>query len=423
MGSIINAGAIHIVAQANIDAARIKQKAYNARQISDAQSNSTVRDANNAASKVITDARILMQSAGNDASMTLSKARQVLRDTNNASAKLLSGAQTSLQEAQNKYRMVMADNAKTSQRDYNEQAEEVAAAQRTIRDARNERAGAQSSLALWSQSLGNKIKLDRAGATINAMQADVLRKSDDMVLGNVSDRMRTAELLGASIAQAAAAGVGGSTIEQYNTAMNLGDALKEERTARALNTAKWQAHEQAASTLKETVASLGYETFAADMDRNSYTAQKDFSAILPDLDYQVFTPEQDFNPYNAELDYTAYVADQDFSVYAPNLDFTQYVDHRKQSLFSRVLTMGAAGVATYFGGPAAGQAVLSANEGIQMARNGDYAGSNAAFNSAMRSGYTGFKTYQSAGYNSWGGQQLNKVGFGSTAGANYGPQI
>ncbi|ATI16344.1 internal virion protein [Caulobacter phage Lullwater] len=397
MGSVINAGAIHRVAQANIDAARIKQKASNDRAISDAAANIKVQDANNAASEVITNAQKTIQTASNLASTNIANATKVLRDTNNAGAKALAGYQTTLQEQSNRYSLKLADTQLEVQRSYNEGMREVADAQRSLRDARNEAAGARSSLALWSHSLGNQRKLEVAGDKVNSLTENILRQADDASFGRIKDRVRTAELLGASTAMAAWAGVGGSTIEQFNSAMELGDALSQERADRAVETMKYQGAQQKGATIKDTIASLGYETFNAELDYNQYLAPQDFTAIIPEQSFNVYNPNIDYNTYDPNLDYTAYVANKDFTVYAPNLDFTQYVDHKKMSFAQRWLTMGAATAATAFAGPQAGMAVLSASDAIQSARNGDYAASNQAWSSTIKSAFGAGKQYNAVG--------------------------
>ncbi|WNV48173.1 hypothetical protein Ql52_gp037 [Caulobacter phage Quill_5.2] len=397
MGSVINAGAIHTVAQANIDAARIRQKASNDRAISDTQSQIKVQAANNAASELITGAQKTIQTASNLAATNVSNAYKVLRDTNNAGAKALAGYQTTLQEQSNRYALQLADKQGEVQKSYNEGMRTVAAAQRDLRDAKNEAAGARSALALWSQSLGNQRKLEVAGDKINSLTENILRQADDATFGSIKNRVRTAEMLGASTAMAAWAGVGGSTIEQFNSAMELGDQLQQERADRAVETMKYQGAQQKGATIRDTIASLGYETFFADMDHNDYTAPQDFTAIIPQQSFQVFTPNIDYNTYDANLDYTAYVANKDFTVYAPNLDFTQYVDHKKMSGLQRWLTLTTATAATAFAGPQAGMAVLSASDAIQSARNGDYAASNAAWGSTIKSAFGAAQQYNAVG--------------------------
>lgn len=196
----------------------------------------------------------------------------------------------------------------------------------------NERRGSETALAQFSASLGNKRRLDAAGASINDSAANSVRIQRALTTGRLADRIRAAEELGQAAAIASAAGVGGASVENYNETVRLTTALKEQRLERSIGEQEWASAQQRGNALKAAVAGL---------DNNTYRA---------------------------------------------NLDYTQYVDHKKPGFFEQVIGIAGTAAATVFGGPQAGAAVMGIFEARQAARNGDFGNASNALLGSFQNG-------------------------------------
>jgi len=212
-------------------------------------------------------------------------------------------------------------------------------AKRTVQKARNENSAAQSALANFTRALTNKRAMDAAGSEIGALTENIGRNLDAATYGTLSRRVQAAEELGAISAAAAAAGVGGSTIEQFSRQVMATEDRMDEQAARAVNSDLYLASSARGDTIRNAVMGLD----------NS----------------------------------------QSFA----NLDFTKYVDHQKMSGFSKFLAITGAAAATYFGGPQAGEAVASGFMAAQDMRNGDFNAGAAGFSNMVQGLGAGAKNY------------------------------
>ena len=228
-------------------------------------------------------------------------------------------------------------------------------AARVTQKARNELLGAQATQNAWVQSYSNQRRVKAAGKQADEITANIGRNLDAATYGRLGERLAASEELGANMASAAAAGVGGSVVETFNNTIRLSAAMAEEQGDRAVAT----------------------DLFAA-------TAAK--SGVMDDaysgMDQQTF---------NAGLDYS------------------QFVDHQKMSGLQKFLTFQAAGVATYFGGPQAGKAVFDASAALNAADNGDLNGASRLASSAFQGAVIGAKTYSDANGESYGGRLWDSV--------------
>lgn len=101
-----------------------------------------------------------------------------------------------------------------------------------------------------------------------------------------------------------------------------------------------------------------------------------------------------------------------------SFDFRQYVE--PVAMKNRFGALVGAAVATYFGGPRAGSAVLDMTVGNWQAANGDFAGASQSYDSGIQKGIGAFKSYGERGGQAWGdalaeGSGWKKSGVGSTA--------
>lgn len=216
-------------------------------------------------------------------------------------------------------------------------------AARTVQTSGNNKRAAIASAQRGAQSIGNTRIMDAAGAQVGALSENIARNLDAATSGKLSGRIAAAEELGSTVAGAAAAGIGGSSVDLYKATLNLHESMSEEAGTRAVETGIYIGDQQKRDTL------------------NGATAAFNNSVINPDL------------------------------------DFTKYVDAKKPSGLGTGIALAAAAAATYFGGPQAGDAVLQGYGAITDAQKGNYAGAQRGFDAAVGEGIAGFKTYTSLG--------------------------
>lgn len=221
-------------------------------------------------------------------------------------------------------------------------------AKRIMTESGNKKRVAQNDLQLFSQSLGNRKIMDAAGKNINAYGENIVKNMEAHTLGSFQDQLRSSEELGATVAMASAAGVGGSSIEAYNATLATVDGLRREQENRAF-------------------------------DRDLYAASNARGAILTDA-----------------------VDSLDKNVYRADLDVSTYMDVKKPSFLAGAATLGLAAAATYFGGPKAGMAVIGLRESQMAADRGDFAAAASSMTGAITSGVGAFKDIRSTGGNLWG---------------------
>lgn len=236
-------------------------------------------------------------------------------------------------------------------------------AARVVQKARNELKAATATQNTWVQSFSNQRRLRAAGEAANNITANIGRNLDAATFGRVGERLAASEELGANIASAAAAGVGGSVVDTFNSTISLQASMQEEQGDRALRT-----------DLLSSSASIG----------------DGFRGAVEGLDNQSFQA---------------------------GLDYTQYVDHQKMGTFQKLATVAGAAAATYYGGPQAGKAVFDASAALHMADNGDFDGASMKAASAFQAGVLGAKRYSDSGNTAYGSQIWSSVK------RRYGPKL
>jgi len=234
---------------------------------------------------------------------------------------------------------------------------------RITQKARNELKGAMAASNSWMQSFNNQKRLKAAGKSIDDITANIGRNLDAATTGRFSTRLAAAEEVGANVAAAAAAGVGGSSVETFNKTLRINQARQEELEDRGLRT---------------------------DLLANTALKGSTLTGAVEGLDNQSFQA---------------------------GLDYTQFVDHVKVTGLQKVVGFAAAAAASYFGGPQAGSAVLDLVSANNRAANGDFDGAAARAESAFTSGLTGLKTYTTAGNTPYGRDIWNSVK------SRYGPRL
>lgn len=213
-------------------------------------------------------------------------------------------------------------------------------AKKLTQKSANEKEGASMSLARFSQSLANKRKLEAAGAEFNASEQNIRQALDNAVTGTFQQRMQAAADLGSASVQAAAAGVGGGSVDAYNRTLSLANAIQDEANTTATSRDALNATTNKSNIIKNAVASLGTD------------------------------------------------------MYQGNFDYTVHLDHVKQKGLLGTAVLAA--TATYFGGPKAGMAVTDLAAAGNRLENRDYSGGAALLSSAFANGVEGFKNFAGA---------------------------
>lgn len=219
----------------------------------------------------------------------------------------------------------------------------------------NKLSASNASMQQWVQSLQNSRRLRAAGDQVGAITENVGRNLDAAASGRMMARLAASEALGASIAQASAAGVGGTTIDLVNRTMQLSQDLQEEQLDRGVQSDLIGASRARGQAIGNAVDAMDNGVFQAPMD------------------------------------------------------YTQYINHKRMNPLRKYLTFQAASVATYFGGPQAGAAVLDLADGQQRAINGDLDGAAARFTSGFEGAVSAGKSYTTRGNTPYGQDLWNST--------------
>lgn len=211
--------------------------------------------------------------------------------------------------------------------------------------ANNRREAARVTLAEFSRTLGNQMRLDAAGKEYNYAMSQLSHELEQSGKARLNNQLQHAEAQGALTAQASAFGVGGASVELMDQLIDLREATKAEQINR------------------------GVELMAANGKRQ--TAQ-----II-------------VNATNG----------QDISRTFGNFDYSRYIEPERMK--RRLGKLIGVAVATYFGGPQAGEAMADFAVGTWQADNGDFAGANKNFGQAARGATAAWQDYNDRGGGSW----------------------
>lgn len=132
--------------------------------------------------------------------------------------------------------------------------------------ANNELVAAQASLTDFMRSESNKRLIESAGDAYNALGQNIGRGLDQAVTGNVQRRIQAAEQLGAISASAAAAGVGGSTVDLINGSLRLRNAMLNEEIEKQEGQASYDQLMQRAGVMDQGYSQYDYAMEAGNLD-------------------------------------------------------------------------------------------------------------------------------------------------------------
>ena len=148
-----------------------------------------------------------------------------------------------------------------------------------LRDAQNERSASESVVKKWGQSLSNKKLLDAGGERFTTMAENLGRKLDADTLSSAMGTLRHSEELGRVAAAAASAGVGGSSVEGYNTTMETVYALQRDAQDRGANSENYIATKEMGRAVSDSIDMMDNNLYMADRDLGYYGDTKGPSAL------------------------------------------------------------------------------------------------------------------------------------------------
>lgn len=196
--------------------------------------------------------------------------------------------------------------------------------------ANNAAQAAGAALQNFQITEGNRRNMEAAGIQYNDAMENINRALSKTTSGNLNVQLQAANAKGQLQAQAAAAGIGGTSIDLMDDLTDL-----QEQSILQEN--------------KDTAKSM------------AYSAGKQAGQVI-DNAVQSFNNSQAFGNFN----------------------YTTYAKPVEQK--NKLGTLIAGAVATYYGGPQAGAAVIDTVQGFNNSANGNDQAANANFNSAFMNG-------------------------------------
>lgn len=222
----------------------------------------------------------------------------------------------------------------------------------SVRAAQNKLSAAQTSLAEFSRSLGNNLRVEAAGKEYNEAINAVGQQLEQRTTLRINASMSASEKIGQLEAGAAAAGVGGSSIELLSKTVELQRNIEQDLQRVATDRIAKQGARQSAEIM------------------NTANMSRDLSRTFGNFDFKI-------NVAPVPLKY-------------------------------RYLKLLGVAAATYFGGPQAGQAAADAAVGEWKANNGDNAAASQYMGRAVSGALASVKDWGGGDTdsNSWFGRVM-----------------
>lgn len=209
----------------------------------------------------------------------------------------------------------------------------------------NKLTAAKLSLAEFSRTLANQTRMRNAGKEYNAAATRLSHELEQAGKDRLNVQLQHAEASGALQVQAAMAGVGGSSVELMDNLIDLQRATMEQDQQRAIDIMSRSGREATATLISSAADSLNLQ--------------------------------QSFGQF----------------------DFAK--DLAPKELQHKWLTVAGVAVATYFGGPQAGEAAADAAVGEWKARNGDFVGAGQSFGGALKGAMSAASDWNERGGTPW----------------------
>lgn len=158
-----------------------------------------------------------------------------------------------------------------------------AEARNTVRGGQNVQRVAESNLSALVRQINNQRRLDATGEQAEAIGSTAIRAQQAFTSGQFEQALRLSESLGAASAQAAAAGVGGSTVEAVNSLLAGRAARLEQAQAEAQGQGQYDLYRQRAGILEAGVQSLDFSPLTTNIDRGVDTAATGSGSFVGNL--------------------------------------------------------------------------------------------------------------------------------------------
>lgn len=139
-------------------------------------------------------------------------------------------------------------------------------AKERTRAANNELGAAQASLSSWMRSVSNKRTIEAAGEAYNAYGDNLSRMWQQSATGSLQRRVQANEQLGAIQASAAAAGVGGTTVDLINGSLRLRTAMLNQEIEKQEGQATYDQLMQRAGVMDNGYAAWDHSIDSANLD-------------------------------------------------------------------------------------------------------------------------------------------------------------
>lgn len=218
--------------------------------------------------------------------------------------------------------------------------------------ARNRLEAAKQTLSDFSRSLSNVNRMEAAGKEYNEAVNALAQTIESRGTGRINSSLAAADKLGALAAGAAFMGVGGASVDLLN------DTVKLQRNV----------EQQLHQTQTDRLASAGARSSAQIMD--NAISQTDLSRTFGSFDY------------------------------------TRYIEPK--AMKRRLGKLIGVAVATFFGGPQAGEAVADAAVASWQATNGDFGQAADSMGRAARNASGAVQDWMQRDGESWFGTVMNK---------------
>ena len=210
---------------------------------------------------------------------------------------------------------------------------------------------AEGNFSNFMRSLNNQIKVNGASKEYNFKMEQLSEQLRSQQAATLNSQGQLAAARGALAAQGGAVGVGGSSADLMDTMVRLQSEMDQEAQANALSLMASRGGQQSAQIMSNAVRGM------------------DLSRTFGTFDYQ------------------------------------QHIEPK--AMKRRFGKLVGVAVATYFGGPQAGEAVASMAVGEWQAQNGDFQGMSKSFDSAIQNGMSAWQGYSQRGGKSWASSTFN----------------
>lgn len=166
-----------------------------------------------------------------------------------------------------------------------------AEAANTVREANNATSAATSSLMNFARSINNKRAGEAGGAKVNAIRVNAGRVMDRLLKGGLQEQLAASEQMGQVAVAAAAAGVGGGSIDAVKRTMALRRGIQQEQLERAQVQTREDFNAQEKAAMSDLVGSVDIATSVASLD---YGVSQPPLRYLPNvLQDTIFNPKLD----------------------------------------------------------------------------------------------------------------------------------